>query len=194
MTAQERPYMGNPADQPDPIVEPVKSDSINPCDLLYTEIADLKRQLATVKGSEKQSSREVERVRKSLASEQTAKQVAETEAASNLKALRKAQQLIQKQGEALIADHYGVSKFKLLIVARSLLSMAEPAKTPERYRPPGRSQEQADELWRCCVVNWFDDYEKEMRATACEPVDEFSLSSALRFDYPVAAERLNHLD
>ena len=90
MTAQERQYMGQPEGEPVPIVDPVKSDFVNPCDLLYTEIADLKRQLATAKDSEKQASREVEQIRKALASESSAKESAQAEATANLKALRKA--------------------------------------------------------------------------------------------------------
>jgi hypothetical protein len=177
MTAQERQYMGQPEDQPVPIVDPVESDFVNPCDLLYTTIAELSSKISVLEQSERQAITANQNMQTLFASEKSAKEAAQAEAAANLKALRKAQQLVQKQGEALITEHYGVSKFKLLIVARSLLSMAEPAKTPERYRPPGQSQEQADELWRSCVANWFDDFEKEMRAIACEPVDEFKLSS-----------------
>ena len=141
------------------------SEFVQPCDLLYLTIAEQKKQIESLEQWKKKAEREAEALNKSLASEKARREASEIEAAANLKALAKAQKVIQRQGNALIAEHYGISKYKLLLTARAILSTVpfmEMKSKSDRYPVD-------EENFRVCCANWFDDYEKEMRGIACDP-------------------------
>lgn len=147
MTAQERKYMAKS--------EPEQSDK-NDKDKTHELSSEVQRLKSALK--------QMERNRDEVASKLDAK---EKEYEALLKIHAKAERTIKKQGDALVTENYGSSKFYLLIKARTILSMSGPAETPECYRPLGQTKEEADELWHKVVCDWFDDYEKEMRGLAC---------------------------
>lgn len=150
MTTQEREYMGRPEDDAMKSPHPF----IDPKELLYLGIEGLKKEVKELQEWKKKAERETQSVNAAMKSERSLREAIEIEAAANLKALQKSKMILQKQGEALICEHYGPSRYKLLIVARALISTATAP----------------DEQWRVNAVNWFDDFEKEIRGLVCEPM------------------------
>ena len=152
MTTQEREYMGRPEEES--TAKPLHP-FIDPKDLLYLGIEGLKKEVKELQEWKKKAERETQAVNAAMKSEKALREAIEIEAAANLKALQKSKMILQKQGEALICEHYGPSRYRLLIVARALIATAT----------------SPDEQWRVNAVNWFDDFEKEIRGLACEPME-----------------------
>lgn len=156
MTSQERSYMGDGC--PD-VAPPVTGEGDAAFDAIRTKLQ------LELKQSQEQYSKlaaSIRSLKRELASESKRREAAEAEAAANLKALAKSKLILQKQGEALIAEHYGPSKYKLLIVARALLLTM-----PFIMRKSDHYSVDEDNFNKCCA-SWFDDLDKEMRGVACD--------------------------
>ena len=143
MTTQERDYMGR---EEEPQVNAELTHSV--------ELDDLRKKLAASEELRTKAEREIKAVNEMFKKERSLRESAEIEASANLKALQKSKKVLQAQGEALICEHYGLSRYKLLMVARALIGTATAP----------------DEKWRLNAVNWFDDFEREIRGLACEPM------------------------
>lgn len=165
MTTQERDYMGQPLPPVDTRAVVAQDPTPNEISKRDSEIASLKKQLLEVTDKYRKAECAIKDTLMELGSEQSKREAAEAEAAANLKALARSKLVLQKQGDALIAEHYGPSKFKLLILARALLSTV-PFLVVRSERYPVD-----EENFRVCCANWFDDYEREMLGVACDPVE-----------------------